>query len=107
MSQTQKTSKLADKVESTTDSHFPRQDPLPSFPKNCTLELRGLLHFQENLQELYECDGIAWKAWSPRTKVVEGKSCPAGWYRHSGYCHSLVTEQKGTWNSAARACKEQ
>lgn len=25
MSQTQKTSKLADKVESTTDSHFPRQ----------------------------------------------------------------------------------
>ncbi|XP_047556906.1 FRAS1-related extracellular matrix protein 1 [Lutra lutra] len=106
MSQTQKTSKLADKVESTTDSHFPRQDPLPSFPKNCTLELRGLLHFQEHLQELYECDGIAWKAWSPHTEVAEGKSCPAGWYRHSGYCHSLVTERKGTWNSAARACKE-
>ncbi|XP_032736459.1 FRAS1-related extracellular matrix protein 1 [Lontra canadensis] len=106
MSQTQKTSKLADKVESTTDSHFPRQDLLPSFPKNCTLELRGLLHFQEHLQELYECDGIAWKAWSPRTEVAEGKSCPAGWYRHSGYCHSLVTERKGTWNSAAQACKE-
>nr|XP_035930108.1 FRAS1-related extracellular matrix protein 1 isoform X1 [Halichoerus grypus] len=97
----------ADKVESTTDSHFPRQDPLPSFPKNCTLELKGLFHFQESLRKLYKCDGVTWKAWSPQSEEVEGKSCPAGWHHHSGYCHSLITEQKASWNTAARACKEQ
>ncbi|XP_043343033.1 FRAS1-related extracellular matrix protein 1 isoform X5 [Cervus canadensis] len=96
----------ADKEESTTGSHFPRQDPLPSFPKNCTLELKGLFHFEESLQKLYKCDGIAWRSWSPHTKAVEDKSCPAGWHRHSGYCHSLITEQKGTWTTAAQACRE-
>ncbi|XP_054375834.2 FRAS1-related extracellular matrix protein 1 isoform X8 [Pongo abelii] len=112
ISQPQKTIKVAelpqaDKVESTTDSHFPRQDQLPSFPKNCTLELKGLFHFEEGIQKLYQCNGIAWKAWSPQTKDVEDKSCPAGWHQHSGYCHILITEQKGTWNAAAQACREQ
>ncbi|KAM9206762.1 FRAS1-related extracellular matrix protein 1 isoform 2-T2 [Dugong dugon] len=64
----------ADKVESTTDSHFPRQDQLPSFPKNCTLELKGLLYFEESLQKLYQCNGTAWKAWSPQTKTP-GQPC--------------------------------
>ncbi|KAM5260478.1 FRAS1-related extracellular matrix protein 1 isoform 11-T20 [Hipposideros larvatus] len=96
----------ADKVESTTDSHFPRQSHLPSFPKNCTLELKGLFHLEESLQKLYKCNGIAWKAWSPQTKEVEDKSCPAGWHHHSGYCHSLITQQQGTWNTAAQACRE-
>ncbi|XP_053763924.1 FRAS1-related extracellular matrix protein 1 isoform X4 [Panthera pardus] len=104
----------ADKVESTTGSHFSRQAWLPSFPKNCTLELKGLFHFQESLRKLYKCDGITWRVWSPQTEVgpgmnskeVEGGSCPAGWHRHSGYCHSVITEQKGTWDTAARACQE-
>uniref|UniRef100_A0A8D0WFJ8 FRAS1-related extracellular matrix protein 1 n=1 Tax=Sus scrofa TaxID=9823 RepID=A0A8D0WFJ8_PIG len=112
ISQPQKTTKAAelpqaDKVESTTSSHFPRQDQLPSFPKNCTLELKGLFHFEEGLQKLYKCNGIAWKSWSPHTKEVEDKSCPAGWHHHSGYCHSLITEHKHTWSTAARACREQ
>ncbi|XP_072697497.1 FRAS1-related extracellular matrix protein 1 isoform X1 [Canis lupus baileyi] len=107
----QKTSQVAalpqaDKMESTSDSHFSRQDRLPSIPKDCTLELKGLLHFHESLRKLYKCDGITWKAWSPQTEEVEGEACPAGWHHHSGYCHSLVTEQKGTWSTAARACKE-
>ncbi|XP_062936951.1 FRAS1-related extracellular matrix protein 1-like isoform X1 [Cynocephalus volans] len=97
----------ADKVESTTDSHFPRQDQLPSFPKNCTLELKGLFHFEENKQKLYQCNGIAWKAWSPQIKELEDKSCPAGWHHHSGYCHILITKEKGTWSAAARTCREQ
>ncbi|XP_014397861.1 PREDICTED: FRAS1-related extracellular matrix protein 1 isoform X1 [Myotis brandtii] len=96
----------ADKVESTTHSHFPRQSHLPSFPKNCTLELNGLFHFEESLQKLYKCDGIVWKAWSPQTKEVGDQSCPAGWHPHSGYCHSLVTAPRGSWNTAARACWE-
>ncbi|XP_036917837.1 FRAS1-related extracellular matrix protein 1 isoform X2 [Sturnira hondurensis] len=97
----------ADEVESTANSHFPRQSHLSSFPKNCTLELKGLFHFEESLQKLYKCDGVAWKTWSPQTEEAEDKSCPAGWHRHSGYCHALITEQKGTWNTAARACRDQ
>ncbi|XP_074186475.1 FRAS1-related extracellular matrix protein 1 isoform X12 [Rhinolophus sinicus] len=79
ISQPQKTIKVAelpqaDKVESTTDSHFPRQSHLPTFPKNCTLELKGLFHLEESLQKLYKCNGIAWKAWSPQTKSP-GQPC--------------------------------
>ncbi|KAK1334548.1 hypothetical protein QTO34_005555 [Cnephaeus nilssonii] len=113
----------ADKMESTTHSHFPRQSHLPSFPKNCTLELNGLFHFEESLQKLYKCDGIVWKAWSPQTKTLDcedhcgvntdtvfqavgDQSCPAGWHPHSGYCHSLITAPRGSWNAAARACRE-
>ncbi|XP_042127293.2 FRAS1-related extracellular matrix protein 1 isoform X2 [Peromyscus maniculatus bairdii] len=97
----------ADKVESTTDSHFPRQGQRPLFPKNCSVELKGLFHFEESIHRLYLCDGIAWKAWSPQTKGLEDKSCPAGWHLHSGYCHTLVTQRKGTWTSATQACREQ
>uniref|UniRef100_A0A8C0WGN4 FRAS1-related extracellular matrix protein 1 n=1 Tax=Castor canadensis TaxID=51338 RepID=A0A8C0WGN4_CASCN len=110
--QPQKTIKVAelpqaDKVESTTDSHFPRQGHLPSFPRNCTAELNGLFHFEEGIQKLYQCNGIAWKTWSPQTKDKEDQSCPDGWHLHSGYCHTLVTEQKGTWAMATQACREQ
>nr|XP_051701478.1 FRAS1-related extracellular matrix protein 1 isoform X2 [Oryctolagus cuniculus] len=97
----------ADKMESTMDSHVPRQDQLPSFPKNCTLDLKGLFHFEESIQKLYECNGIAWKAWSPQTKAVEDKSCPTGWQHHSGYCHTLITGRKETWEAAMQACREQ
>ncbi|CAH6790495.1 Frem1 [Phodopus roborovskii] len=112
ISQPQKTIKVAERppadvVESTTDSHFPRQGQLPLFPKNCSVELKGLFHFEESIHRLYLCDGITWKAWSPQTKGLEGKSCPAGWHLHSGYCHTLVTQRKGTWTMATRACREQ
>ncbi|KAM6170101.1 FRAS1-related extracellular matrix protein 1 [Rhynchocyon petersi] len=96
----------ADNVESTTDSHITRQDHMSSFPKNCTLELKGLFYFEERLQKLYQCNGIAWKNWIPQAKEVEEKSCPVGWLHHSGYCH-LFTEQKRTWTEAAQACREQ
>ncbi|KAL1777444.1 FRAS1-related extracellular matrix protein 1 isoform X1 [Sigmodon hispidus] len=110
--QPQKTSRLAelplaDKVESTVDSDFPRQVRLPLFPKSCSVELNGLFHFEESTHRLYLCDGTTWKAWSPQTKALEDKSCPAGWHLHSGYCHTLVTQQKGTWTTATQACREQ
>ncbi|KAH0519951.1 FRAS1-related extracellular matrix protein 1 [Microtus ochrogaster] len=38
---------------------------------------------------------------------LEDRSCPAGWHLHSGYCHTLVTQRKGTWTTATRACREQ
>ncbi|XP_049625298.1 FRAS1-related extracellular matrix protein 1 isoform X1 [Suncus etruscus] len=95
----------ADKVESTTDSQVHSWDSLPTFPKNCTVDLKGLFHFEESLKKLYKCNGIAWKYWSPQTKEAEDKSCPAGWHHHSGFCHSLITEQKGTWDTAVQACR--
>lgn len=98
---------LADKVESTTDLHFLRQGLRPLFPKNCSVDLKGLFHFEESTHRLYQCDGISWKAWSPQTKGLEDRSCPGGWLLHSGYCHILVTRQKGTWTTATRACREQ
>uniref|UniRef100_A0A8C6HUT0 FRAS1-related extracellular matrix protein 1 n=1 Tax=Mus spicilegus TaxID=10103 RepID=A0A8C6HUT0_MUSSI len=98
---------LADKMESTTDLHFLRQGLRPLFPKNCSVELKGLFHFEESTHRLYQCDGISWKAWSPQTKGLEDRSCPGGWLLHSGYCHILVTRQKGTWTTATRACREQ
>ncbi|XP_036034923.1 FRAS1-related extracellular matrix protein 1 isoform X2 [Onychomys torridus] len=112
ISRPQKTIKEAellptDKVESTTDSHFPRQGQLPLFPKNCSVELKGLFHLEESIHRLYLCDGIAWKAWSPQTKGPEDKSCPVGWHLHSGYCHTLVTQRKGTWTTATQACRKQ
>ncbi|XP_060221768.1 FRAS1-related extracellular matrix protein 1 isoform X2 [Meriones unguiculatus] len=97
----------ADKVESTTDSHFPRQGLLPLFPRNCSVELKGLFHFEEKTHRLYQCDGVTWKAWSPQAEGLKGKSCPAGWHLHSGHCHTLITQQKGTWTTATRACREQ
>ncbi|XP_042548895.1 FRAS1-related extracellular matrix protein 1 isoform X1 [Dipodomys spectabilis] len=111
LSQPHRTVKAAElplaETESTSASHFPRQNQLPSFPKNCTVEIKGLLHFEESNQKLYQCNGIAWKIWSPQTKEVEDKSCPAGWHLHSGYCHTLITEQKSTWALAMQACREQ
>ncbi|XP_052032648.1 FRAS1-related extracellular matrix protein 1 [Apodemus sylvaticus] len=112
VSQPQRTIKVAelpvaDKVESATDSHFLRQGLRPLFPKNCSVELKGLFHFEESTHRLYQCDGISWKAWSPQTKGLEDRSCPVGWLLHSGYCHILVTRQKATWTTATRACREQ
>lgn len=45
------------------------QGQLPLFPKNCSVELKGLFHFEESIHRLYLCDGITWKVWSPQTKV--------------------------------------
>ncbi|XP_006881415.1 PREDICTED: FRAS1-related extracellular matrix protein 1 [Elephantulus edwardii] len=106
---TRKTSELpqADNGESTSNSHFSRQAQVPSFPKNCTLELKELFYFEENLQKLYQCNGIAWQIWIPEAKKLEDRSCPAGWLHHSGYCHTLTTEPRRTWTQAARACREQ
>lgn len=98
---------LADKVEPTTDSNFLSQGLRPLFPKNCSVELKGLFHLEEHTHRLYQCDGIAWNVWSSQTKGLEDRSCPVGWLLHSDYCHVLVTRQKGTWATATRACREQ
>ncbi|XP_010217525.1 PREDICTED: FRAS1-related extracellular matrix protein 1 [Tinamus guttatus] len=38
---------------------------------------------------------------------VSTKKCPAGWSHHEGSCYFLVVNHKVSWNTAARACREQ
>ncbi|XP_078008613.1 FRAS1-related extracellular matrix protein 1-like [Phascolarctos cinereus] len=96
----------ADKMERMPNLHSPSQDWSPSFPKNCTLALKGLFHFEENLQKLYQCNGTAWKPWIPKHKEGNERTCPTGWSLQNSHCYSLITEQKVTWNEAAQACRE-
>ncbi|XP_051843280.1 FRAS1-related extracellular matrix protein 1 [Antechinus flavipes] len=97
----------ADKMEQMPYLHSPNQEDLPSFPKNCTLALKGLFHFEESLQKLYHCDGTSWNPWSPKPKEGDERTCPTGWSHQNNHCYSLITEQKVTWNAAARTCREQ
>ncbi|XP_062454983.1 FRAS1-related extracellular matrix protein 1-like [Rhea pennata] len=78
-----------------------------TFPKACTSDLKGLLHYEESTQKLYQCDGIIWKVWNSQSKEVSTKKCPDGWSHHEGSCYFLVVNHKVTWNTAARACREQ
>uniref|UniRef100_A0A4X2K6Y9 FRAS1-related extracellular matrix protein 1 n=1 Tax=Vombatus ursinus TaxID=29139 RepID=A0A4X2K6Y9_VOMUR len=96
----------ADKMERMPNLQSPSQDQSPSFPKNCTLALKGLFHFEESLQKLYHCNGTSWKPWSPKDKEGNERTCPTGWSPQNSHCYSLITEQKVTWNEAAQACRE-
>uniref|UniRef100_A0A672V9V1 FRAS1-related extracellular matrix protein 1 n=1 Tax=Strigops habroptila TaxID=2489341 RepID=A0A672V9V1_STRHB len=78
-----------------------------SFPKACTQDLKGLLHYEESTQKLFQCDGIMWKFWNSQSKEVSMKKCPSGWSHYEGSCYLLVVNHKVTWNTAARACREQ
>ncbi|NXG34434.1 FREM1 protein, partial [Dromaius novaehollandiae] len=96
----------ADKAELASEPSSSHQD-LYSFPKVCTPDLKGLLHYEESTQRLYQCNGIIWKSWKSQSKEVSTKICPAGWSHHEGSCYFLVVNHKVTWNTAARACREQ
>uniref|UniRef100_A0A7M4DYV2 FRAS1-related extracellular matrix protein 1 n=1 Tax=Crocodylus porosus TaxID=8502 RepID=A0A7M4DYV2_CROPO len=97
----------ADKAELTSVLHSNHQDLGLSFPKGCTSDLKGLLHYEERVQKLFQCDGISWKLWDSKSKMVNLKKCPSGWSHHDGSCYFLIAEHKVTWNTAARACREQ
>ncbi|KAG8455135.1 hypothetical protein GDO86_001373 [Hymenochirus boettgeri] len=67
--------------------------------------LKGLLQFEDTAQRLYQCDGLSWKPWI--TDSTGETKCSFGWTLHDGYCYILISEQKATWITAARACREQ
>ncbi|XP_072716396.1 FRAS1-related extracellular matrix protein 1 isoform X1 [Ciconia boyciana] len=96
----------ADKAELASEPSSRHQD-FYSFPKACTPDLKGLLHYEERIQKLFQCDGIIWKFWNSQSKEVSMKKCPSGWSYHQGSCYFLVVNHKVTWNTAARACREQ
>ncbi|XP_021144501.2 FRAS1-related extracellular matrix protein 1 isoform X1 [Columba livia] len=96
----------ADKAELASEPNSRHQD-FNSFPKACTPDLKGLLHYEESTQKLFQCDGIIWQFWNLQSKEVTTKKCPSGWSHHEGSCYLLVVNHKVTWNTAARACREQ
>ncbi|MBN3273177.1 FREM1 protein, partial [Polyodon spathula] len=88
-------------------AHSTKQDDYSrSFPKPCTPDLKGLLHFDQSAQKLFDCDGISWKPWKPTNDDISANKCPPGWTYHGTHCYYISTDHKSTWNSAARACKE-
>uniref|UniRef100_A0A8D0GWX4 FRAS1-related extracellular matrix protein 1 n=1 Tax=Sphenodon punctatus TaxID=8508 RepID=A0A8D0GWX4_SPHPU len=97
----------ADKAELPQELLSSYQGQILSFPKSCTTNIKGLLHFDESTQKLFQCDGISWKSWSLASKDVSTKICPPGWSHHDSSCYFLVTDHKVPWNTAAQACKEQ
>ncbi|XP_027739549.1 FRAS1-related extracellular matrix protein 1 [Empidonax traillii] len=96
----------ADKAELASEPSSRHKDFYP-FPKACTPDLKGLLHYEESTQKLFQCDGITWKFWNSQSKEVSRKKCPSGWSYHEGSCYFLVVNHKVTWNTAAQACREQ
>ncbi|NXW89537.1 FREM1 protein, partial [Alopecoenas beccarii] len=96
----------ADKAELASEPSSRHQD-FYSFPKACTPDLKGLLHYEESTQKLFQCDGIIWQLWNLQSKEVSTKKCPSGWSHHEGSCYLLVVNHKVTWNTAAQACREQ
>ncbi|KAJ7335466.1 hypothetical protein JRQ81_013407 [Phrynocephalus forsythii] len=76
-----------------------------SFPKSCTSDVKGLLHFEESTRKMYQCDGISWLLWTNKGASV--KTCPPGWSHHNGRCYVLITDPKAKWTAAAQSCRRQ
>ncbi|KAI4900130.1 hypothetical protein NFI96_005432 [Prochilodus magdalenae] len=74
--------------------------------KPCTPELRGLLHYNESLGQLFHCSGISWKPWAVSDEAVNAQKCPQGWKYRNHHCYLLSSEGKATWSDAARTCRE-
>ncbi|XP_068164367.1 FRAS1-related extracellular matrix protein 1a isoform X2 [Antennarius striatus] len=83
-----------------------RVTPHHSQSKPCVPELMGLLHFNTTTNQLFHCNGVSWRPWAPTDQMVGAQACPRGWTFHGGHCYALSTEQKVTWSSANRACRE-
>ncbi|NWY42503.1 FREM1 protein, partial [Sylvia atricapilla] len=96
----------ADKAELAAEPRSRHKD-FHSFQKACTPDLKGLLHYEESTQKLFQCDGITWKFWNSQSKEITMKKCPSGWTYYEGSCYFLVVNHKVTWNTAARACRVQ
>ncbi|KAM3857595.1 FRAS1-related extracellular matrix protein 1a [Diretmus argenteus] len=74
--------------------------------KLCVPELMGLLHFNHTTSQLFHCNGVSWKPWTPTDEMVSAQMCPQDWTFHGGYCYILSKERRATWSTANRACKE-
>ncbi|XP_075682835.1 FRAS1-related extracellular matrix protein 1 [Rhinoderma darwinii] len=94
----------SDRALVTTDVSAASQKKTMQFPKECTPDLKGLLHFDQKSQKLFQCDGSSWNTWVATAKTTK---CPFGWTPHDSSCYKHIIEQKATWITAARICREQ
>ncbi|XP_020638622.3 FRAS1-related extracellular matrix protein 1 isoform X2 [Pogona vitticeps] len=76
-----------------------------SFPKSCTSDVKGFLHFEKSTQKMYQCDGISWTLWTNPNKDASVKPCPPEWSHHDGRCYVLITDSKAKWTVAAQSCR--
>nr|XP_032822130.1 FRAS1-related extracellular matrix protein 1 [Petromyzon marinus]XP_032822131.1 FRAS1-related extracellular matrix protein 1 [Petromyzon marinus] len=80
--------------------------PESTFPKQCTPELKDLMHFDPNSNQLFKCDGVTWRAWDPKHTEAVGQRCPSGWTHHGGRCFLLVASVSANWAEAERSCRQ-
>ncbi|UYV79274.1 FREM1 [Cordylochernes scorpioides] len=65
----------------------------------------GLLHFDSQSSQLYQCDGSQWKPWPAPSPLLEPiQPCKRGWVAHSGLCHRWF-RQPVSWFQAERRCR--
>ncbi|XP_056096314.1 FRAS1-related extracellular matrix protein 1a isoform X1 [Rhinichthys klamathensis goyatoka] len=74
--------------------------------KPCTPELSGFLHYNDSSGQMFHCNGVSWRPWTPTNETVKAQKCPRGWTYHNDFCYILSTERKATWSTAVRACRE-
>ncbi|XP_061620275.1 FRAS1-related extracellular matrix protein 1a [Phyllopteryx taeniolatus] len=75
-------------------------------PKPCSPEVMGLLHFNQTANQIFYCNGVSWRSWTPTDQMVRTPQCPRGWTFHSGHCYILIKKHKVSWIGANRSCKE-
>ncbi|XP_043916309.1 FRAS1-related extracellular matrix protein 1 [Protopterus annectens] len=97
---------VADKTILTSQKLLRRQEHSFVFPKECTHSLKGLLHYELSVNQLYRCDGVSWAPWDRNSEDLNPKKCPSGWAYHDSHCYHRNVEEKVAWNVAARSCKE-
>ncbi|XP_077057949.1 FRAS1-related extracellular matrix protein 1a isoform X2 [Siphateles boraxobius] len=74
--------------------------------KPCTPELSGFLHYNDSSGQMFHCNGVSWRPWTPTNETVKAQKCPRGWTYHNDFCYILSTERKASWSTAVRACRE-
>ncbi|XDV17566.1 hypothetical protein PO909_023405 [Leuciscus waleckii] len=74
--------------------------------KPCSPELSGFLHYNDSSGQMFHCNGVSWRPWTPTNETVKAQKCPRGWTYHNDFCYILSTERKATWSAAVRACRE-
>ncbi|KAL4641549.1 FRAS1-related extracellular matrix protein 1 isoform X1 [Arapaima gigas] len=86
---------------------FVKQDePLHWIPRPCGPGDMDLLHYNRSSGQMWHCDGISWRPWTPMDQPVNPQKCPKGWTFHGGRCYLLSEDRRATWIGAVRACRE-
>ncbi|XP_018615142.2 FRAS1-related extracellular matrix protein 1a isoform X3 [Scleropages formosus] len=73
-------------------------------PRACGPGDTDLLHYNRSSGQIWHCNGVSWKPWTPRDQQQD--KCPQGWTFHRERCYVLSKGRRVTWSGAVRACRE-